>query len=100
MAVSEKYKIGGKIHTRVKNAKGEIVAIFVGLRPDREANARKFKHMDELVKWAVEFVALEDNALKEWANESLTPWTGNEPCMVRLRALKTILAKIAGEPEK
>lgn len=62
--------------------------------PDREANARKFKHMDELVKWAVEFVALEDNALKEWANESLTPWTGNEPCMVRLRALKTILAKI------
>lgn len=65
--------------------------------PNREANAALFiraQHMDELLEWATKFVALEDNALKEWANESLVPWTGDEPCMVRLRRLKAILAKI------
>lgn len=74
--------------------KKEPVAIFFG--PDRETNARKFMHMDELVKWADEFIALEDSALKEWAKESFIPWTGNEPCMVRLKDLKAIRAKIDG----
>jgi hypothetical protein len=70
---------------------------FVRFEGDNhKANAALFlraQHMDELVAWADEFVALEEEALGDWANDTLTPPTGNEPFMVRLKSLKAILAK-------
>lgn len=63
----------------------------------RAAAFHRAQHMDELVEWANEFVALEEEALGDWANDTITPPTGNEPFMRRLKSLKTILSKIEGK---